>query len=916
MNKEQNIDDILKLLKNSYDGTGDSSVLVEEDSSDKESISHDELQRLLREQFVGEEPLNTVSNSEESEYKLDDDFITEAEAIEQETTEPEKAEDALQEETEEEELDTLPDENDIIDERDDDEYDEYQDEVYDQDDDGYPPFDLEDYSVESATVGTIFPQTLEETIESEDSDQGVTYDGFESEEEEEEEEDPEPELEEVLEAEVEEAEEEYFSHESGQLALFEHDGTDSEHYESEEETELEEQYDENQIVLDFGDTYEDGDTSADAAVISDARGTAEPNVDGAFLGLMLEFGDNVAIGKNVSTERVDIYNERNSKEDVSKLDISETFGFEGEEYEDPDQADDVLESYSRDKKFTLVRLLGCGVFSVLLLLFEMLPHLPIELFGILDHTKYPAVYMLFSLQLLILAGAFAWRELWSGLRKAFCLRSDLWSLSSLVVLAVIIYEVLMTFISRDGLPLMFGSIAAIYIFIGLLCEYLSVKREQKSFEVYSCDSVKYTFETEPIANSAAEKMYRGGVSSKVNIFEPREVKFPKGYFAEVNRSPEPDMLINTLITPIVLISAAMWVGAMMLGMPFYSSLEVLLVSLTALCPMAVFASRILPMYIASSRLYYRESAIASEVSARKYASCDIMIFRDSHLFCKSRAEDNGIIIYDQKDTAKIVSYLDALYSAIGGPMKELFSGVGDKKYVPRLRRISRNGIEAVINSQSVILGDIEFQHRYGVSFSDKELQQHGEGILCLSIDGVPAAKLCLRYKTEPIFEMIVSNMEENGIKCAIETYDPVINSSFVAASRAGQCAPINVVHKNVTDYYSEMPEDVECNTGLLACSSRLKLVECVIWCKKIFSAKKSCLAVHFVFSALTLALLVIALGFGFIDKANEYWVMALQMLGIIPTMLCIYAKLPSKKYLGANTQTKNKKERNRENTDE
>ena len=159
-------------------------------------------------------------------------------------------------------------------------------------------------------------------------------------------------------------------------------------------------------------------------------------------------------------------------------------------------------------------------------------------------------------------------------------------------------------------------------------------------------------------------------------------------------------------------------------------------------------------------------------------------------------------------------------------------------------------------------------------------------------------------------------MEENGIKCAIETYDPVINSSFVAASRAGQCAPINVVHKNVTDYYSEMPEDVECNTGLLACSSRLKLVECVIWCKKIFSAKKSCLAVHFVFSALTLALLVAALGFGFIDKANEYWVMALQMLGIIPTMLCIYAKLPSKKYLGANTQTKNKKERNRENTDE
>ena len=71
-------------------------------------------------------------------------------------------------------------------------------------------------------------------------------------------------------------------------------------------------------------------------------------------------------------------------------------------------------------------------------------------------------------------------------------------------------------------------------------------------------------------------------------------------------------------------------------------------------------------------------------------------------------------------------------------------------------------------------------------------------------------------------------MEKNSIKCAIETYDPVINSAFVAASRKPGKAPINVVHKNVTDFYSEMPENVEGSTGIVACSSRLKLVECVV----------------------------------------------------------------------------------------
>jgi hypothetical protein len=179
-------------------------------------------------------------------------------------------------------------------------------------------------------------------------------------------------------------------------------------------------------------------------------------------------------------------------------------------------------------------------------------------------------------------------------------------------------------------------------------------------------------------------------------------------------------------------------------------------------------------------------------------------------------------------------------------MKELFASAAVNKYEPKLRRIARTGVEAVINGESVVLGDSDFQQRYGISFPDGETAKAGEGILCLSIAGKPAAKLCLKYATEPIFEMITERMEKNSIKCAIETYDPVINSAFVAASRKPGKEAINVVHKNVTDFYSEMPENVEGSTGLVACSSRLKLVECVIWCKKILAVRKTCIVLHII----------------------------------------------------------------------
>ena len=86
MNKEQNIDDILKLLKSSY---GDEASTLDEqntendiDRSENVSISQDELKEKLKEQFIGDSSdelaSNTSYDSDDFSYAIDNEFLEKA----------------------------------------------------------------------------------------------------------------------------------------------------------------------------------------------------------------------------------------------------------------------------------------------------------------------------------------------------------------------------------------------------------------------------------------------------------------------------------------------------------------------------------------------------------------------------------------------------------------------------------------------------------------------------------------------------------------------------------------------------------------------------------------------------------------------------------------------------------------------
>ena len=691
---------------------------------------------------------------------------------------------------------------------------------------------------------------------------------------------------------------EYFSGSDGQLAMFADfaDDSDDEPIYSDESAPEER---DSQIALDFGSAESD----RISRVISD-----EPisDIDDGILALLLEVEDRRAIAESVSEEKMESFMSSNSR-DADRIDAAEAFAFDGSEYEAYEQTEEVFDAYSKEKTFTLMRVIGCGLFTALIVILELFRFIGVEFEGLLDYTVYPFIYTVISVQLLVFAALFAWRELLRGFKRAFAYNVSNWSAVSIVFGFTVIYSFICAFMDLEYNAHMFCSISAIYILFGLITEYISVCREVKSFRIYATDKTKFTFNTDSKTIQSAEKMHKGGVPQKSKIFEPAEIKFPRGYFAAVNSDRVCERALQGSVPIVITASVLVLLANVILGGSAETSIAMFMIALCTLAPISSLAYHTFPIYKLSSKLYNREIAVAGEKMAGQYAQCEYIVLSDMHLFKRAKPQNNGIFICHDEKADTVIGYLDALYSAIGGPMRDMFSKGEPCAHTVKLRRIAKDGVEAVIdNRHSALLGNAEFLKRYGVLTGEMTSKKRGDGILGLAIDGTLEAKLCVRYETEPLFEMLAERLAENGISCAIETYDPAINSKFAAESRQRYAAPVNIIHKNANDYYSASKAYRKESTGIVACASRLKLIEAVIWCKHISRIWKICSVCQYVMYALALVLAVVVTAFGFSEYVNQYTVLIMQIIAAIPTIIATMAGFPDKDYFSLETDTANK----------
>ena len=627
--------------------------------------------------------------------------------------------------------------------------------------------------------------------------------------------------------------------------------------------------------------------------------TDDAELDLSTINIMMQFCEKQELEKTIGDEKVDGF----LKAEDLNVNETEVFSeFDDKEYADASQNEEISSKYKKSHISALFSMLGCIAIAVFALIYELLPVFDVELSGILSYVEYPAVYALLGLQFVAFAAAICYKKLWNGMKRAFSLTPNTYSIIAIILGLTAIYDmvvVIILSITGDALPSMYNAMAVIITALLASADYLTVVLEMKAFEVYSSDSKKYTAIKEARHGGIAAKMYDGGLEEDKAVYSIKSIDFPNGFFRSVKAKHSKNKLLTVLIIPVLVIGIIASVVAAILGASAYASSAAFLVCVYAILPVVLIFTEILPYTVAISKLSKRGSAFAGIEAVKKYEDCNVFVFNDLHMFKKCKTEDVGIAIYDTSVGYLVLGCIDALYSKIGGPLSGMKMNLPDvfKFQNVSIKRITKNGIEAIIDKKhSLVVGEAAFLQRYGLNFPPNE-KENGRSTLCVSLNGKISAKLSVRYETEPLFEMLVERLNAEGISTAVETYDPLINSATVASARTLGESPISVVHKNSDDFTAEKSNRYRSEAdGVISCGSRLKLAELIVWIKKLSKLNGITQKIAIAFSATGAVVATLLLVFGVMEYANQLYILLYLLAEAITMLILTFTLLPSSKY--------------------
>lgn len=653
--------------------------------------------------------------------------------------------------------------------------------------------------------------------------------------------------------------------------------------------------------------------------VAEESAPPEDDVDISTVNLMLQFCEKDEIEETVGNQKVDDFL-RFEASSVEKKENSKIA--DSKEYVDFSQNEAIFSAYKKKKSSALLALVACSVLAALAFIYELLPLVGAGTSGIFDYVGYPYVYALIGLQFLTVAVVICRKPLWYGIKRAFSLTPNTYSIAALMLSCTAVYGIITVIIlafTGDELPSLYNTVAIFVCVICTLADYLDVCSEMKAFGVYSSDAKKYTLIREGEESALGSKMYGGGLEKNKTVYSVHSVDFANGFFRSVEKTPDNNKILTVLTIPVVIAAVIAAIVAVVMGADAYASSAAFVICVYAVLPTALILFDILPYAVASSRLARRMSAFAGRGVLEDYEKCDVMVFNDLHIFKRCKTEDIGIAMYDTGVGYLTLGCLNALYSEIGGPLSGMKINLPDvfKFHSVKLKRVARNGIEAIIeNKHTLIVGEAEYMQRYGITFPQNG-QESDRLTLCVSLNGKATAKLSVKYSAEPIFEMLVERLYAEGITCAIQTYDPLINSTVLANARKLGSAPISVIHKSADDFNTVKEKRFRSEAdGMIACSSRLKMAETEVWLKRLVKVKKLCERIAMGFSCFGALALTALVSFGAAGYVNQVHVMLYLLAEIAALSVAVSVLLPKKRYFTVDAVYKELEKQYRKNSKE
>ena len=894
-NSAQNIEGVLKQLKESYStDAGENADIQIENEGAAEDVSGDELQAMLRSQFLGDTAQSTEENaddysidedflrdvsaddvddlteseedSKESIYGLDDDFVEEDNHISDQEGSEEKAEEEIETDTENTEIESYSEGYQEIQE----DYDESEE---DSASGGLETLSAEEYEEETDTEASAHdsenvgvnntdsiyfedddghslwredasytPISLDDADDYDECDTPITVDDIENYDEEgssfeiaEDTRTP-AEISEDNYVDVFYRDNEYDPYENMSFKERISEGAptvDSLEAELDDESEnfplgKFDASEEIRIPVDDGieapvDADEIKNDSKSSSVIAD--------LDNSDLALLLEFGYTEEILENVPDEIIDTIFEDESAYDIdyeSNNESDEEISAEVTEETGEDDASTRAQRlkqkltkqygiYRKKRGGILFRLIISAIFTLVLFFYELIPLFSNDLGGLFNREEYFFAYVLVGLQILIFAFLPAIKNIYESFKKLLVQGINAYFVAGVSGAITVLYDFIVVFV-RGDVPPTFHFCVALVLIMAELSELMKLSAEIKNYEYYfseylfeaeitEVETYKYTLARSEGRGSIAEKMYLGGLDAKTVVYAPQTLETTSGFFESSKKKSKKNKATFSWIIASAVVALIATIVSGIIYDNVWLAASAFLITFNFMMPIMAFVTEWLPFGMLSTQNYSYGAAFASEGALEGIEKCNMLVFNDLHMFEHCDAKNVNLAIYDSTSRAVLLSCLNSVYSEIGGPLQSAFASVNVKSLGKcKINRVARSGIEAVVGSSySVLIGDEQFMSRYGISFPKAALGKEEDKIftLCVAINNRATARIAVKYKINETFYSILQKLQEDKISCVVQTYDPMISAELVARVRPYKGAPVNIVHKNSADYALE-----------------------------------------------------------------------------------------------------------------
>lgn len=614
----------------------------------------------------------------------------------------------------------------------------------------------------------------------------------------------------------------------------------------------------------------------------------DENVDSTDINLMLAFGLDDELERTMGAENaLKLTKELDEEQRIRDEKVRKTVD---NEYMNRSQTAGIAREYKRRYTGAKIKLALGAVFAIILFLYENLSLFGFEFTGAFDATVYPTVYIMGSLQILLLVAACAYDQLFAGLARLFTGKPDARSVSAVATVAAIVYSSLLchlTVLARK--PLVINFAVALMLVFTLVAELYNVRREIYTFNIVSSKRPKHVV----TRVNTPEGSELSDIDGDVLKFE--SASFIDGYFTRTKEPTRASKIYAIAAIMIALCSAALagvYTHMSVANAPLANVVENAFCGFFIALPVSMLICASYPFFCAARDAYDSDGAIIGECSLEEYSDAGCVTFNDVGVFPSYGVRVQNVKVYNNHRIDRVLYYAASVFSAARGPLTDVFDmatmEIGHSDDV-RIKAAGSGYLAAAVDGKNITFGAAAELISRGFDIpeavTDEDSFDEGDvSVMYMFREERLMAKMFIKYSLDADFETIMAALCDEGISVSIKTYDPNIGSDLIAAGlkKQGEYS-YSVTRYDGADDACTVADNVD--SGIVSRSSAKTLLELISQCTKVLACRRAGTVIGVISSVVAAILMLIVIASGSVGSLTSGVLAAYQLFWLIPAYI-------------------------------